>query len=134
MDDHARDELARATREFTDAFNRNDLDSVLSHFAQHKAVYEQFDGRIADGLEAIRDALVPQFRGDFGEMKFLEEDAFVDPEQRKTLIRWRCTLDTRQGPASWRGLDILHFDADGKIRAKLTYAKAKKLALENDPG
>jgi hypothetical protein len=59
-------------------------------------------------------------------------DAFVDPVERKALIRWRCTLETKRGPASWRGLDILHFDAEGKISSKLTYAKAKQLALVDD--
>jgi ketosteroid isomerase-like protein len=130
----ARDALLDATRDFTEAFNRCDLDGVISHFAEREATYDQFNGEIASGTKAIREALVPQFRGDFGEMKFLEEDAFVDPVERKALIRWRCTLETKRGPASWRGLDILHFDTEGKISSKLTYAKAKQLALVDDVG
>ena len=109
------DTLLTATCDFTDAFNRCDLDKVLSYFAKQGAVYEQFDDETATGLDEIREALVPQFRGDFGDMKFLEEDAFIDASQGKALIRWRCTLATRRGPASWRGLDILHFNEKGKI-------------------
>ena len=49
----------------------------------------------------------------------------LDAEARKTLVSWTCTLETKDGSAGWRGLDILHFDDRGKITQKLTYAKAK---------
>lgn len=39
-----RTELEELTRRFTEAFNRNDLDEVMSFFAQD-GVYEEFDGR-----------------------------------------------------------------------------------------
>ena len=42
----------------------------------------------------------------------------------KALIRWQCTLETKRGPAAWRGLDIIHV-VNGRITEKLTYAKAK---------
>lgn len=128
----AREALLEATRDFTEAFNRCDLEAVVSYFAGRDATYDQFNGEVAIGAQAIREALVPQFRGDFGEMKFLEEDAFVDPVEGKALIRWQCTLETKRGPASWRGLDILHFDSAGQISSKLTYAKAKQLALSEE--
>ena len=121
----ARDRLTRLTLEFTGAFNRDDLDGVMSYFAADGAVYDQFDGSAARGLEAIREAFVPQFRGDFGKMRFIEEDAFYDVENRKSLISWTCTLETRKGPGGWRGLDILHFDEAGKITVKQTYAKTR---------
>jgi len=50
----------------------------------------------------------------------------------KALIRWVCRLETRRGPAAWRGLDILHFE-NGLVKRKLTYAKAKVPLLGDEP-
>lgn len=123
------DALTKLTLDFTEAFNRNDLDGVMSHFAED-AVYDQFDGSAAHGLAAIREAFKPQFDGAFGRMAFVQEDIFVDAAARKSMISWTCTLETTRGPAGWRGLDLLHFDAEGRIAAKLTYAKTKSPLLQ----
>lgn len=125
--DYAR--LKQLTLDFTACFNNDDLDGVMSYFAP-ESVYDQFDGEPAEGLDAIRAAFEPQFSGTFGKMRFAEEDIFVDPETRKTMVSWLCSMDTKRGRAGWRGLDILHFDAEGRIVAKLTYAKAKTLQLQ----
>jgi ketosteroid isomerase-like protein len=117
------DDLRELTIRFTDAFNRDDLDGVMALMAEH-ATYEEFTGAVSHGKSAIRAAFEPQFRGDFGKMRFETEDLFVDPAAAKALIRWVCRLETRRGPAAWRGLDILHFE-DGLVKRKLTYAKAK---------
>jgi len=119
-----RDALRRLTLDFTEAFNDNDLGAVMSRFAEG-AVYDQFNDEPAQGIDAIRAAFEPQFKGAFGRMQFLDEDLFIDAEARKTLVSWTCTLETKDGSAGWRGLDILHFDDLGKITQKLTYAKAK---------
>jgi ketosteroid isomerase-like protein len=113
---------------FTDAFNRDDLDGVMAFMADD-AVYEEFTGAITRGRAAIRAAFVPQFRGDFGKMRFETEDLFVDAEAGKALIRWVCRLETRRGPGGWRGLDILHVE-HGLVTRKLTYAKAKVPLIE----
>jgi ketosteroid isomerase-like protein len=113
---------------FTEAFNQNDLEGVMSFLAED-AVYEEFTGTITRGHAAIRAAFVPQFRGDFGKMRFESEDLFVDAETGKALIRWVCTLETKRGPGGWRGLDILHVK-DGRVTHKLTYAKAKVPLIE----
>ena len=120
--------LASLVIRFTDAFNQNDLESVMAFMAED-AVYEEFTGAINRGKAAIRAAFVPQFRGDFGKMRFETEDLFVDAAAGKALIRWVCRLETRRGPAGWRGLDILHFE-NGLVTQKLTYAKAKVPLLE----
>jgi ketosteroid isomerase-like protein len=115
--------LADLVVRFTEAFNANDLEGVMALMADD-AVYEEFTGTINRGKAAIRAAFVPQFRGDFGKMRFDAEDLFVDATEGKALIRWVCRLETKRGPAGWRGLDILHVE-DGLVTVKLTYAKAK---------
>lgn len=126
---HTRDSLAATTASFMNAFNTNDLDGVMAHFADD-GVYEEFNGNRLEGLDAVRAAFAPQFSGAFGEMKFLDEDLMVDAEAGKVMASWRCTLEVKGQPASWRGLDAMTFDADGKITHKLTYAKAKAPLFE----
>jgi ketosteroid isomerase-like protein len=121
--------LTDAARQFTRAFNENDLDGVMAWFAED-SVYDQFDGAQARGLDAIRQAFEPQFAGAFGAMKFIEEDLFVDADERKAMISWTCSIETKQGTASWRGLDLLCFNVRMRITRKSTYAKAKILNLE----
>ena len=118
-----RKRLEQLVIDFTDAFNRDDLDGVMSYLAPD-AVYDEFNGTANRGHDAIRAAFVPQFRGDYGKLRFETEDLFVDPVAQKALIRWLCTLDTKRGHAGWRGLDILHVK-DGRITEKHTYAKAQ---------
>lgn len=118
-----RDKLLALTRDFTDAFNRNDLDAVMSYFSAD-AVYDEFNGTVSRGPAAIRVAFEPQFAGTYGPMVFDEEDCFVDAEAGRALIRWTVTLEVKGEPTAWQGLDILHVE-DGSITHKLTYAKAK---------
>jgi len=113
---------------FTDAFNRDDLDAVMSFFADD-AVYDEFNGTRSRGTAAIRAAFEPQFRGAYGVIRFDPEDVFADAESGKALIRWRCTLEGGPVNGSWRGLDILHV-SDGRITHKLTYAKADAPKIE----
>ena len=115
-------ELRELVLRFTDAFNRDDLDAVMAFLADD-ALYDEFNGRQSRGHAAIREALVPQFRGDYGRIRFHTEDLFVDANAGKALIRWRCVLEKNGKKRSWRGLDILHV-RDGRITEKHTYAKA----------
>ena len=86
-----RERLLDLTNRFMSAFNRNDLDAVMSFFAED-AVYDEFNGKRNEGKAAIRAAFTPQFTGAFGDMKFLDEDLFVDPDTGKVMASWRCTL------------------------------------------
>jgi len=121
--------LADAAMQFTRAFNENDLDGVMEWFAED-SVYDQFDGAQAQGQSEIRRAFEPQFAGAFGSMKFIEEDLFVDADERKVMISWACSIETKQGTGNWRGLDLLHFDEHPRITRKATYAKATTLKLD----
>jgi ketosteroid isomerase-like protein len=118
-----RERLVELARQFLVAFNQNDLDTVMSFFTDD-AVYEEFNGIRNQGKAAIRAAFEPQFTGKFGPMQFLDEDLFVDADTDKVMASWRCTLEVKNTPTSWRGLDLLHFRGD-KLVHKLTYAKAK---------
>ena len=107
---------------FTEAFNHDDLDGVMSFMAED-AIYDEFNGRLNRGKQSIREAFVPQFRGDYGRIRFQTEDLFVDPESDKALISWLCTLENDGRSSAWRGLDILCFE-NGLLTEKRTYAKA----------
>jgi hypothetical protein len=140
MDRHGLEELV--TR-FCDAFNRDDLDGVMGYFAED-AIYETFDGLRSQGKAAIRAAFAPQFRGDFGRIRFLTEDMVVDEASGKVVLRWRCQHEIAQVRGlpgitglrqalyrglygrsfGWYGLDVLHFSG-GLLREKRTYAQAK---------
>ncbi len=130
MPDSDRTALETFVLRFTDAFNRDDLDGVMALMADD-AVYDEFNARRSEGKAAIREAFVPQFRGDYGTIRFYPEDLFVDPTPSpgatpsgKALIRWRCRLETPAQRREWRGLDILHV-ADGRVVEKHTYAKTE---------
>ena len=129
MSDQTRESLAKRTAEFMLAFNAMDLDGVMSHFADD-GIYEEFNGRESKGHDAVRAAFAPQFDGAFGDMKFIDEDLMVDAEAGKVMASWRCALDVKGEPMSWRGLDAITFNADGKITHKLTYAKTKAPLFE----
>jgi ketosteroid isomerase-like protein len=115
-------EIRDVVLRFTDAFNRDDLEAVMAFLADD-ALYDEFNGRQSRGHPAIREAIVPQFRGDFGRIRFHTEDLFVDAAAGKALIRWRCVLEKSGKKRAWRGLDVLHV-RDGRITEKHTYAKA----------
>lgn len=118
--------LIDRVRRFVEAFNRRDLDAAMAFFAED-AVYDELTGARHEGKAAVREAFVPQFRGDFGPIVFDEEDLFVDPVEGKALVRWTCRLEGR--PGGWRGLDVLCF-RDGLLVEKLTYTKAEVPKIE----
>ena len=122
-DVNARAALENSVIEFTEAFNRENIDEVMSYFADD-AVYDEFNAVRHEGADAIRAAFVPQFRGDYGKMRFHTEDIVLDVPAGKALIRWLLTFEEAERAAGWRGLDILHF-SNGKLIEKHTYAKAK---------
>jgi hypothetical protein len=125
---------------FTDAFNVNDLDLAMTFFSDD-AVYEPGDGKTHRGKAEIRAAFEPQFNGAFGAMRFDERDMVIDVENRKAAFRWVCRHDISHAKPrglvwflrgisirlvlgkrfGWQGVDIFHFDADGKIKGVFSY-------------
>lgn len=135
-----RDEIANRIDTFADAFNRLALDEVMTFFSA-SAVYEPGDGKRHAGFAAIRAAFEPQFSGAFGGMRFDTRDLVIDVAARKAAFRWVCRHDLDAlsaqkpfdrlrragmrllfgGRFAWQGLDVFHFDANGKIVGKFTY-------------
>ena len=116
--------LTKLTLDFTDAFNRDDLDGVMGYFAE-TSIYDEFNGARHHGKAAIRKAFEPQFRGEFGKIRFHQEDLFVDAKAGKAMISWTLSMEGDGRKGGWRGLDLLHFK-DGKLVQKHTYAKTQK--------
>ncbi|MBO38410.1 MAG: hypothetical protein CMM75_04430 [Rhodospirillaceae bacterium] len=114
---------------FTEAFNNEDLNEVMSYFGEG-AIYEEFNGIRNEGLAEIRNAFKPQFSGAFGKMRFYTEDMFVDVRAGKAMIRWVLTLEEERRAGAYRGLDLLYF-CDNKLVEKHTYCKAKVPFIQN---
>lgn len=116
-------ELKNLTDEFLSAFNRADVDGIMSFFTED-AVYEEFHGKITDGKPAIRKSFEGLFSGRFGEIRFDEDDTFIDSDANKVMSSWRLYLEMDGEPMVISGLDLLCFEGD-KVALKQTYMKAK---------
>ena len=134
-------QIIETITKFADAFNVNDLDRVMTFFSDD-AVYEPGDVKTHRGKAEIRAAFEPQFDYALGAMRFDERDMVIDVENRKAAFRWVCRHDISQmkprglfmslgkivgglvygDKFGWHGVDVFHFDADGKIKGKFTYA------------
>ena len=125
-----RDELIQLTNDFVDAFNRMNLDDVVSFFADD-GIYEDSTGGRHIGHDAIRTAFEPLVGGSRGSIRFDGEDVFVETNTGKVLASWRLNLDKDGEVSVIRGIDILEFEAD-KLKKKMAYMKADKPHLENN--
>lgn len=147
-----REPVAVILDRFNDVFNRNDLDGVMTYFAED-ALYDPGDGKRHQGRAAIRRAFEPQFAGAFGAMRFDVEDQVIDEAGGKAAIRWICRHDLSGDKAKampflqrtflkarygakvgWRGLDVFHLDETGAIVGKFTYANYGMPQLRRDLG
>ena len=125
-----RDQLIQLTNDFVDAFNRMNLDDVVSFFAED-GIYEDSTGGRHIGHDAIRTAFEPLVGGSRGSIRFDGEDVFVETDTGKVLASWRLNLDKDGEVSVIRGIDILEFEAD-KLKKKMAYMKADKPHLENN--
>jgi ketosteroid isomerase-like protein len=125
-----RQELLSLTDQFVDAFNRMNLDDVISFFSED-AVYEDSSGGRHVGREAIRVAFEPLVGGSRGKIRFDGEDVFAEVETGKVLASWRLSLDNNGDVSVIRGIDVLEFQGS-KLAKKLAYMKVDKPHLEVD--
>jgi len=126
---------------YMDAFNANDLDTVMTCFSDD-SIYQPGDGKTHRGKAEIRAAFEPQFNGAWGALRWDEHDRIFDVENRKMAIRYVCRVDISDTKPrglrmlyrgivirlfvgkrfGWQGVDVFHFDADGKIKEKYSYS------------
>lgn len=130
MDDH-RNHLLKLSTDFTDAFNRQNLDDIMKFFAQ-TAIFEDSSGVRHEGKEAIRTAFEPLVEGGLGKIRFDLEDFFAEVDTQKVMISWTLNTDIEGDWKKRRGMDILRFSGD-KIVVKLAYTKAAVPVLDNGP-
>lgn len=134
-------QIVDTINKYMDAFNANDLDTVMTFFSDD-AIYQPGDGKTHKGKAEIRAAFEPQFDYAFGAMRFDELDRIIDVENRKLTIRYVCRHDISQMKPrglfmslgkivlrlvygeqfGWQGVDVFHFDAEGKIKEKYSYS------------
>ena len=119
MPEYTREQLENLIRDFSDGFDRDDLDFVMKHFTED-ATYVEFNGKTNRGKAAIREAFEPQFRGDFGKMRFEKKELFVDVEFGKAFFGWWCTIENEGKIQKGDGLDVFHFEG-GLIKEKRSY-------------
>ena len=124
----SREQLEAWVEDFTEAFNRENIDEVMAYFADD-AIYDEFHGERHVGKAAIRATFEPQFEGGYGRMRFHTEDMFLDVAAGKAMISWLLTLESDDRAGGWRGLDLLHF-RDGRLVEKHTYAKTQRPLIE----
>ena len=115
-----RAELDDLATRFVDAFNRQDIDDVMSFFAEN-AVYEDAYGDSHASLADIRTAFEPVLDGRLGRIHFGADDRFIDADAGKVMDSWRLKMHIgTDKERTLRGLDLLHFDG-GKLVRKITY-------------
>jgi uncharacterized protein (TIGR02246 family) len=143
-------EIRQTLNAFVAAFNENDLDRVMSFFAED-AIYLPGNGTEHRGIAAIRKEFEPQFQGRFGSMTFDEHELLIDESARKAVSRWTCRHDISGARGKntslvqrfglrlvlgsrfgWEGLDVFHLDERGKIAGKFTYANYRRPLLKRE--
>lgn len=116
-----------ALQEVLDAFNRHDLDAIMSHFAED-CVFESPRGqhpwgtRFA-GLDEVRSGLAARFDG-IPDVHYGDDTHFVTGH--RGVSEWTLTGTTTAGERiEVRGCDLWTFDDDGRIVRKDSFWKRR---------
>ena len=117
----------RALREVLDAFNRHDLDAIMSHFAED-CVFESPRGqhpwgtRFA-GRDQVRSGLAARFEG-IPDVHYGDDTHFV--ADHRGVSEWTLTGTTTTGERiEVRGCDLWTFGDDGQIVRKDSFWKLR---------
>jgi ketosteroid isomerase-like protein len=114
-----------ALREVLDAFNRHDLETIMSHFADD-CVFDSSRGPEPWGLrfegkDEVRSGLGRLFEST-PDVHFGEDSHFVAGD--RGLSEWTITGNTKDGGRiDVRGCDVWTFGPDGKIVRKDSFMK-----------
>lgn len=121
-----REPSTETLRAITDAFNRHDLDAIMSYFADD-AVFESPRGpdawgRRFEGKAAVREGLAARFSG-IPDVHYGDDDHFVADE--RGVSEWTLTGTTTEGERiEVRGCDLWTF-RDGLVVRKDSYWKIR---------
>ena len=122
------DRQVERLRDVLDAFNRHDLDAIMSHFAED-CVFEaprgpELYGRRFAGKDEVRRGLGARFEG-IPDVHYGDGDHFACGG--RGVSEWTITGTTVDGVAvEVRGCDIWAFDAGGLITRKDSYWKIRE--------
>jgi taurine dehydrogenase small subunit len=122
------DRQIEVLRHVLDAFNRHDLDAIMSHFPDDCAFEAPRGpdrwGRRFSGKEEVRRGLAARFEG-IPNVHYGDDDHFACGT--RGVSEWTITGTTVEGVAvDVRGCDIWTFDADGLITRKDSYWKIRE--------
>jgi steroid delta-isomerase-like uncharacterized protein len=115
--------------EVLDAFNRHDLDAIMSHFAE-ECVFESprgpdVWGRRFVGKEEVRRGLAARFEG-IPDVHYGDDEHFVSGNRGAS--EWTISGTTTEGEKiEVRGCDLWTFDEDGKLSRKDSFWKIREL-------
>ena len=117
-----------AMKEVLDAFNRHDLDAIMSHFAED-CVFESPRGpdpwgtRFV-GKDEVRRGLAGRFEG-IPDVHYADDDHFVSGN--RGVSEWTISGTTVEGERiEVRGCDLWTFGEDGSITRKDSYWKIRE--------
>jgi ketosteroid isomerase-like protein len=120
------DETVRVIQEITGAFDRHDLDAILTHFAED-AVFESPRGpdrwgQRFVGKASIREAFAGRFSG-IPDVRYQEDDHFADGDRGAS--EWTLSGTTSAGESiEVRGCDLWTL-RDGMVVKKDSYWKIR---------
>ena len=114
-------------RAFLDAFNRHDLDDIMSYFTEDC----RFDmprgpnpfGTRYRGKAGVREGLASRFSG-ITDVHYGDDRHFVSRSGNRGVSEWLLTGTATTGERiEVRGCDLFEFDEGGKISVKDSYWK-----------
>jgi steroid delta-isomerase-like uncharacterized protein len=115
-------------REVLEAFNRHDLDAIMSYFPDD-CVYEapgdpDRRGRRFVGKAEVRRGLAARFEG-IPDVRYGDDDHFACGD--RGVSEWTITGETTEGvTVDVRGCDIWTFDPEGRITRKDSFWKIRQ--------
>ena len=117
-----------ALKEVLEAFNRHDLEAIMSHFADD-CVFESPRGpnawgRRFVGKDEVRRGLAARFEG-IPDVHYADDDHFACGN--RGVSEWTITGTTGEGERiEVRGCDLWTFGADGRLTRKDSFWKIRE--------
>ena len=114
-------------RAFLDAFNRHDLDEIMSYFTDD-CTFDMPKGPNAfgtryQGKARVREGLASRFSG-IPDVHYGDDRHFVSKSGDRGASEWLLTGTATTGERiEVRGCDLFEFGQDGKIKVKDSYWK-----------